>query len=380
MKIAILGARGIPARYGGFETFAEELATRLVAGGAHDVTVYCEGRGEGGPMEFNGVHLKHISCFPLGPLSTILFDLACLWNARKDYDIVYMLGYGASIFCFLPRLWNTLVLINMDGVEWRRNKWGPVAKLYFKAMEAAAMLMPDHLIADAEAIREHLALRHSSMPPCTVIPYGAPIIQEAPDPSLLRQWGLSPGGYYLVVCRLEPENHVLEIIRGFRNSSSHRKLIILGDRESGTDYVAQLKFEASDPRIKMVGTEYNTMKINALRYHAYAYLHGHSVGGTNPSLLESMGCGAAVLAHDNVFNREVLADAGRYFAAPEELTKLIGQLDEGELPIAEMKKRAWRIVQDKYSWDLMAGVYARLFSDLLAGSAAEQLVSSAEEQ
>jgi len=187
MKLAILGSRGIPAGYGGFETFAEELSVRLVQQGV-DVTVYCEaGHGEQ-PAAHQGVHLEHIPAPNLGPLTTILFDLLCLWHARKAFDVVYMLGYGTSIFCFIPRLWGSTVWINMDGVEWARSKWCRLAKIWFKIMEAAAMWTPDRLIADAEGILKHLQSRHARLPPVSVIPYGAPVSHKAPEDQLRDQW------------------------------------------------------------------------------------------------------------------------------------------------------------------------------------------------
>src|SRR3990172_311013 len=228
MKIAILGSRGIPAGYGGFETFAEELAVRLAQRGI-DVTVFCEGSGEGRPSEYKGVQLEHVSAPRVGPLTTLLFDLRCLWHARKKFDVVYMLGYGAGLFCFIPRLWGTKVWINMDGIEWARTKWGRAARIWFKLMEAASVRVPDRLIADAESIRRHLESRHGSIKPCSVISYGAPIIRETPDPALLRKWGLVPGQYDLVVCRLEPENMVAEIVQGCEMSDSPYPLIIVGD-------------------------------------------------------------------------------------------------------------------------------------------------------
>src|SRR6266571_1127158 len=146
MKISILGTRGIPAQYGGFETFAEEIAVRLVKQGV-DVTVFCEAEKGEQSGEYQGVKLIYVSVPKLGSLTTILFDLICLWRARKEFDVVYMLGYGASPFCFIPRLWGRQVWINMDGVEWARSKWSWPARIWFKMMEAVAMRTPDRIIA-----------------------------------------------------------------------------------------------------------------------------------------------------------------------------------------------------------------------------------------
>lgn len=377
MKIAILGTRGIPARYGGFETFAEELATRLAVRG-QQVTVYCESD-HTGTNEYRGVHLQHLSAPRLGSFTTILFDLKCLWHARSRFDVVYMLGYGAAIFCFIPRLWGTKVLINMDGVEWARAKWSTIAKLYFKLMESVAMRTPTQIVADAESIRRHLLERHRSVPPCAVIPYGAAVLEHTPDPALLAPWGLKENGYYLVLCRLEPENHVEEIVQGFLRSKSKRKLVIFGGLDSGTAYVERLR-QTDDPRVIFAGTEYSPEKVQALRAHCRAYFHGHSVGGTNPSLLESMGCGALTVAHENPFNREVLAEAGLFFSTPQQLAGLVDRIEGNDIR-DEAKLRTWarESVKVRYSWELVTDRYEELFAAL---SPAEDPVEAAlaEEQ
>ena len=225
--------------------------------------------------------------------------------------MVYLLGYGAAPFCFIPRLWGTKVWLNPDGVEWQRAKWGRVAKTYFKIMEFFSTLTPNRLIVDAQGIRDHFAARQHRLPPCSVIPYGAPLIEHSPIPEGLSEWNLTAGQYYLVVCRLEPENHVREIIDGLTASAGPYPLIIVGNHQTDTPYVRELRRLGSD-NVRFIGAVYGE-KLQALRYHALAYFHGHSVGGTNPSLLEAMGCGNLVIAHDNVFNREVLGASGYFF-------------------------------------------------------------------
>jgi glycosyltransferase involved in cell wall biosynthesis len=358
VRLAILGTRGIPARYGGFETFAEEISIRLVQRGI-DVTVYCEA-GEGTlPAEHRGVRLVHVSAVRLGPLTTILFDLRCLWHARRGHDVVYMLGYGAAPFCMLPRLWGSTVWLNVDGVEWARAKWGRVARFYFKLMEAFSMWSPSRVIADAEAIRDHLLARHRSPRPISVIAYGATLVEDAPDPSPLSEWGLRPDEFFLIVCRLEPENHVLEMLRGFAASGSRRALVVVGNHRMDTPYVREL-LTVQDPRIHFVGTVYDQVKLRALRHHAFAYCHGHSVGGTNPSLLEALGCGNAVLAHDNAFNREVARDAAVYFASPEDFTKRLAALESSLEARAAMRRRAHEILRACYTWERIAEQYLEL--------------------
>ncbi len=358
MKLAILGTRGIPARYGGFETFAEELSYRLVSRGV-EVTVYCESISEERPSDYKGVKLVYLPSPRLGPLSTILFDLLCLWHARKSYEVVYMLGYGSALFCFIPRLWGTKVWINMDGIEWQRAKWSVAAKAYFKIMESIAVRIADRIIADAEGIKQFLLGRHSFTASCNVIPYGAQIVDSAPA-SVLDEYGLKPYEYYLVVCRLEPENHVLEILRGFAASRSMCRLIVIGNHMVNTAYGIRLNL-VQDERIRFVGALYDQVKLSGLRYYCRAYIHGHSVGGTNPSLLEALGCGNPVIIHDNVFNREVAGDIGFYFRTSGDITNCIEKADNMQaLDRDRLADAAKKRIREYYNWDVVADQYSAL--------------------
>jgi glycosyltransferase involved in cell wall biosynthesis len=359
VRLAILGTRGIPAGYGGFETFAEELSVRLAARGV-DTTVYCIADGSRLPETYQGVRLAYLSSPNLGPLTTVLFDVLCLWHARKRYDVVYMLGYGSSPFCVLPRLWGGMVWINMDGLEWKRAKWGAVAKLYLRSMEAVAMRSANRVIADADGVRNFLRARHGGVTPCSVIPYGAPLVEHAPDTSLLASWDLNPHGYYLVVCRLEPENHVLEVVKGYCASADPAPLVIVGDTRVDTAYVRSLLAVRGD-RIRFIGAVYDKDKLNALRYYCKAYFHGHSVGGTNPSLLEALGCGNIVLAHDNVFNKEVAAEAGKYFLAAEDIPALIREVESLDgRERSQWADRARHRIKNYYNWDAVTKKYLDL--------------------
>ena len=255
MRIAVLGSRGIPARYGGFETFAERLSLGLVAKG-HQVTVFCEANRESsverGEPAYKSVRLRYVSAPRLGLLHTILYDLFSLWLARTGYDVVYMLGYGAAEFCWIPRLWGTEVWINPDGLEWARAKWGILARAYFRLMEWASIYVADRIIADSRAIAEALRERHSPFNNFSVIPYGCEVPSSPPNPDLLREWGLVPAGYYVVICRLEPENHVWEITEAFRASGSNRKLVIVGNQYAKNAYVRKLSaIRHSD--VQMIG-------------------------------------------------------------------------------------------------------------------------------
>lgn len=360
-RIAILGSRGIPARYGGFETFAEELSVRLAAAG-YTIDVFCETDRPAPDESYKGVRLIHVRRWRLGPLTTILFDIACLWRARKGYDVAYMLGYGAAFFCFLPRLWGTRVWINMDGVEWARSKWSYPARQWFKLMEWTAMRSVDNVVADAEGIKRHLQDRHGSRRQCTVISYGAYPVNAVPDPTSLGKWGLVSRGYFLIVCRLEPENHVLEFLRGFASSNSRRLLVVVGDNEPGRSYVSELA-AVRDERIRFIGTVFDKEAITSLRFHCFAYLHGHSVGGTNPSLLEAMGCGNLVIAHDNVYNREVLGEGGFFVDKVEGITAAIAKVEDPGFDSAAMRTMARERISENYSWEKITSKYEQLFQD-----------------
>lgn len=357
-RIAILGTRGIPARYGGFETFAEKLGVGLCNLG-FDVTVFCEADGPKSSGLYRGIRLRYVSGPSLGPLKTVLYDLRCLWLARKKFDVVYMLGYGAALFCVIPKVFGTEVWINPDGLEWARSKWGRIAKLHFRLMEWASVRIADRIIADAQAIESSLEDRHGELKSCSVIPYGCEIVTAPPSSGLLSKWNIESNAYYLIVCRLEPENHVFEMLQAFRSSRSGCKLIVVGNHESGTAYVRNL-VSIRDRRIKMIGTVYDQTELTCLRYHAFAYLHGHSVGGTNPSLLEAMGCGNYILAHDNEFNRETLREAGKFFADPNDLAAAIDHVDADPSSRQSFREAAQSRAREHYSWPQIISAYAEL--------------------
>jgi len=358
-RLAILGTRGVPARYGGFETFAEELGTRLAERGI-EVTVFCERVSEAPePSKFRGIDLEYVRTPRLGPLTTIIFDLTILWRARKGFDVVYMLGYGASLFCFIPRLYGTEVWINMDGLEWRRSKWSWPARTYLRVMEMIATWTPSRIIADADAIRSHLESRYGRLLNCSVIPYGAAVVTATPSEDLLAEWGLKAGEYFIVVCRLEPENHVLDILEGYATSSSRYSLVVLGDHKLDTPYVKRLR-SVADPRVRLIGTVYDKARLIALRFHARGYFHGHSVGGTNPSLLEAMASGNAVIAHDNVFNREVAADAALYFSNAEDIPGILEILETDSGRLQRMRAVARHRIESIYNWQAITDRYQQL--------------------
>jgi len=358
-SIAILGSRGIPARYGGFETFAEEISIALASRGM-SVTVFCEGKGEAPLSDYKGVAVRYLPRLRLGPIAPIVSDAYGLWCAGGSYDVVYVLGYASPMFFWVPRLFGSSVWVNMDGIEWARSKWGWVGKRYLRTAEALAVRLADRVIADSQGIKNFLQRRHQRMAPCTVIGYGAPVVDHPPDVRLLEGWNLEPYSYYLSVCRLEPENHVLELIDGFARTDSRHQFAIVGDSRGTRKYVRRLR-QARAPRVRFLGSVYEVEKLQALRYYALAYLHGHSVGGTNPSLLEALGCGNVVVAHDNEFNREVCGDVAFYFGTANEVAGAIAAI-EALKPAARSTfgERARAIVRARYRWEDVADMYVSL--------------------
>lgn len=359
-RIAFLGSRGIPARYGGFETFVEALSTRLVERGV-DVTVFCEGAS--GEREHRGVELRHVRAWAPGPLRTLQFDGQCLASACRGFDVVYMLGYGSSPFCALPRLFGRQVWINMDGLEWRRSKWSPLARAWLRACERIAAATGSRLVFDNAALRDEVSARLALRVPTSVLEYGAELYQRDDELEALARFGLEPRGYSLVVCRVEPENHVVEILRAHAAANTHRPLVVVANTEIGGACVREVE-RAVGPNARLLGSVYDQRLLLPLRRHAFDYVHGHSVGGTNPSLLEAMGCGNVVLAHDNAFNRETLAGAALFWKTEAELVERF-QESERLAPRARatLARGCTERVRDHYNWERIADAYAELIHE-----------------
>ena len=360
-RIAILGTRGIPARYGGFETFAEQLSVRLVQLGC-EVTVYAEADHHGESSRiWQGVRVQPIAVPRWGAASVIGYDLRCLWDARRRFDLVYMLGYGAAFACALPRLYGVPVWINVDGLEWARSKWSWMARRYLRTMEWVASWSATRVIADAEVIAQRFRQLYPCGAVCSYVAYGAPLVPYAERPLVMD--GMASEPYFLVVARLEPENHVLDILQGHRLYSQQGgavPLLIVGDHTRHTAYCAKLQACAGEG-VQFLGAIHDQSKLQALRVGALAYLHGHSVGGTNPSLLEALGCASLVVAHDNPFNREVLGAHADYFQGPQDLAASLRALTRLPAQVLEDRRQAaYRIIAERYTWEHITHEYQRL--------------------
>jgi len=365
-SLAILGCRGIPARYGGFETFAEELAVRLVTRG-FPVTVFCQQpvwrEGERAerelPREHRGVALEHVRVPRLGPKSALLYDVLSLRRARA-HDVVYMLGYGAGAFLGLARRPGNEVWVNMDGLEWRRSKWGTFSRAWLQRAERAALRSAQCVVFDNAAVRTAV-LGEREDERVRVIEYGAELEHEH-DRGVLASLALRPQAYFLSVARIEPENHVLEILRAHARSGVKRALLLVGDVERAGAYGAACRAAAASTA-RFLGPLFDRPTLHALRRDAAAAVHGHSVGGTNRALLEAMAAGAPLVAHDNPYNREVLAGRGLYFRSEDELAAALREADawSGEERARRGAEHRARIAA-RYTWERIADEYAALLA------------------
>jgi glycosyltransferase involved in cell wall biosynthesis len=328
-QVRILGTRGIPGRHGGFETFAEDLALHLVARG-WEVTVYCQESGRGPLWEdhWQGVRRIRIPVALAGAPGTILFDWRAARHAARSRSLTLILGYNTAVFGALLRARGMPFLLNLDGIEWRRAKYGPLARAWLWLNEILGCWLATRVIADHPEIAVHAA-RRIAPERISMIPYGARRVENT-DPRPLRALGLEPDRYALIVCRPVPENSLAELVTAFSARQRGLKLVVLGDYRAAGAYGRHVQRLAGD-EVVFPGALYEARVLNALRGHARLYLHGHVAGGTNPALVEALGAGLPVLAHDNRFNRWVAGAAARYFASEGECAaELDSLLDDSE--------------------------------------------------
>lgn len=374
--LRILGTRGVPAAHGGFETFAEHLALYLVRQGWR-VVVYCQVDGFAAVYEdaWQGVERVHIPVSQTGPRGTIVFDWLATWHASKCRDLCLTLGYNTAVFGALLRLKGIPNVINMDGIEWSRAKWGKLAKTWFWLNDWAGCWLGDHLIADHPQIKAHLSTRVAA-DKITTIAYGAEQVSAAPTDPVLAL-GLTPGRFLTVIARPEPENSLLEIVRGFSARSRGVDLVVLGNYDAAGNAYHRAVREAASEEVKFGGAIYEKPIVRALRFHSLAYVHGHQVGGTNPSLVEALGAGNAVIAHDNRFNRWVAGEGAAYFAGADEFGKRLDELLGTEELLAAMRAASRARFEEAFTWDRILGEYERLLEGWLdtaplAGRLAEE--------
>ena len=363
-QLIILGIRGVPAAHGGFETFAEHLALWLRDRG-WQVTVYCQGdKGtQRGEDEWEGIRRIHIPVSLGGAPGTIEFDIKSTADALRQPGMLLTLGYNTGFLSSWVRLRNRTNFINMDGLEWKRAKYSRGAQAYLWVNERLAAIAGNRLIADHPTIADHLATRVSTSK-IEVIPYGSHAITDA-NTSLLQPLALDPGRFLTVIARPEPENSILEIVSAFSRKPRGVKLAVLGNYDRAKPYQAQVLDAASD-EVAFVGAIYDPPTVQSLRYHSLAYMHGHQVGGTNPSLVEALGAGNPVIGHDNPFNRWVAGDAGRYFATEDSCATHIDALLNDEALRTAMSRAARQRWEEAFQWPTILGAYEQMLEKGLA--------------
>lgn len=365
LTIAMVGTRGVPAAYGGFETAVEEVGRRLAERG-HRVIVYTRGSASK-ESEYLGMEVVHLPAVPQKQLETLSHTGVSALHAvfgRKP-DMAFVFNAANSPFVPLLRLRGIPVALHMDGLEWRRSKWGPRGRAYYRWAEQHGVRTADALIADAPGIADYYT--HQFGVPTELIRYGAPVLDAVPA-DRLAELDLESGGYHLVVARFEPENHVLEIVEGYRTSASRRPLVVVGSAPYSAGYTQAIRDAAKgDPRIRLVGGIFDQDLLDVLYAHAYTYVHGHSVGGTNPSLLRAMGAGTAVIAYDVPFNRETLADRAWFFSDARDAARHFDAVDAAEDAVAELGVDARQRAATDFRWDDVATEYEDLARRLADG-------------
>jgi glycosyltransferase involved in cell wall biosynthesis len=362
VRIALIGTRGVPARYGGFETAVEEVGSRLAARG-HDVTVYC--RSDDRSPEYLGMRRVVLPALRLRTAETLSHTaLAVAHQVRDRADAAVVFNAANAPFVPILHRLGVPVAVHVDGLEWQRGKWGRLGRRYYLLAERAAVRWADLLVADAVGIQDYYRRRYGVE--ARYLAYGAPVL-ERPALHRLAELGLHPHGYHLVVARFEPENHVDLVLRGYLASSAQQPLVVVGSAAYGGAHVAELhRLAATDDRVRMVGAVWDQELLDALYAGASCYLHGHSVGGTNPSLLRALGAGAGVVAFDVDFNREVVGDAGLYFAEDDDVTTALKDV-EADPDAARARAEAGRkAVAERYRWDDVALGYEALCHELAA--------------
>lgn len=358
--LLILGIRGIPAQHGGFETFAEKLAVYLKERG-WKITVYCQESGSGAitETEWQGIRRVHIPVSREGALGTVIFDFKAVRHALSEKGLFLTLGYNTAIFNLLQRAKGQTNIINMDGIEWRREKWGTIAKTWFWMNERLGCWIGNHLVADHPKIKDHLATRVSA-DKITMIPYGGDEVKSA-SVEVLANFGLEPKNFSIIIARPEPENSFFEMVDAFSSSVRNHKLVVLGNFTPNTNEYHKKVMDAASDEVIFPGAIYDSNVVQALRYFSRFYLHGHRVGGTNPSLVEALGAGCAIIAHDNPFNRWVVGEGAVYFSDKQSLSRLLDESLADEQRIADMKEAGAARFVECFKWEKVLSAYEQLF-------------------
>lgn len=365
--LRILGTHGIPASYGGFETAAENVALFLVKRGWR-VIVYCQENGKAPIAEdtWNGVERVRISIDLPGWKGTSKFDWISIRHACRFNDLCLVFGYNTGVFNTLLRIKGIPNVINMDGIEWSRARWGFAKQAILYVNERISCLVGNHLIADHPEIEKYLIAR-APRRKISMLTYGADPVPDAPEEPV-RNFGLEPGSYLTVIARPIPENSILEIVEGFSRKRRDNKLVLLGVYDPANDDYHRKVVKAASPEVVFLGPIYEKAVVQALRFHGLAYAHGHTVGGTNPSLVEAMAAGNAVIARDNRYNRWVARKGAVYFDNADSFSHCMETLLSSTERLQEMRAASRQRFFEEFTWDYVAGEYEKLLLSYLPGN------------
>lgn len=360
MKIGILGTRGIPNYYGGFEQFAEYFATYLVKN-SHEVFVYNSSNHPYQENKFNGVNIVH--CYDpenkIGTIGQFIYDFNCILDSRKrDFDILLQLGYTSSAVWhrFLPK--GSIIISNMDGLEWRRSKYSAIEKKFLKYAERLAVKHSNYLISDSLGVQNYLINEYNAQ--SKYIAYGAKPFNN-PNMRILKFYDVKPSNYNILIARFEPENNLEIILDGVVLAANKTPFLVVGKHDSNK-FGAYLKskFKHSN-NIRFVGGIYNLEHLNNLRYHSNLYFHGHSVGGTNPSLLEAMASKALIVAHNNEFNNSILESDAFYFSTKQEVKNIIDNIQKKQY--GDKIENCFEKINKRFTWELINKMYLDFFNE-----------------
>ncbi len=358
MKVGIIGTRGIPNNYGGFEKLTEFLAEGLVEMG-HEVHVYNPHYHEYREKQWKGIFIVHMYDpeKTLGTSGQFIYDLNCIWHARKQhFDAVVNLGYTSSSIWLGLLYGHTRIITNMDGLEWKRSKYNRFVRRFLMTAERLAVKRSNDLIADSTIIQDYLDKKYKVK--SDFIAYGAELFND-PDEKILSGFGVGAYNYNMLIARMEPENNIEMILDGVKASGSAKKFFVVGNTANKFGTYLREKF-SGEKRIVFSGSIYDVNVICNLRYFSNLYFHGHSVGGTNPSLLEAMGCNCPIAAHDNPFNKSILGEDAAYFANAAEIAGIIDHFEWSAEKSRKQVAANFEKIRTNYSWPKVIGQYEEL--------------------
>lgn len=362
MHIAIIGDRGIPACYSGFSTLTEQMAVRMVQEYGLEVTVYCRKHYYSEhPKKYKGVNCVYLPA-PGGKSfeSIIHSNFSILHAATKNYDAIIVLDPGNGPFVLPLKFRSKPLLMHTDGMGWKRKKWSPMQQRYYKWSEKVTAFLSDWLVTDSRAMQDYYLESYGA--PSSFIPYAGEV-GDGVDMSILSQHDLTPGQYFICVARIEPDNNIDVIIREYRKADLDFPLVVVGGARYDTEYGRQIAAE-NDGKVRCIGAVYEKNKLNALLKSSYAYVHGHEVGGTNPSLLNAMHMGAAPVCFDVVFHRQVMSDSGMYFSkSPGALAMILRNLKP--VDVARLRRLAKERSDKLYRWDAVVDAYVNCVTNLV---------------